>query len=101
MKTFATLIGPHGNPQFPHKLRNAVRGLWKVQLVSDAFSGDEKIENLFLEVISDAQTRYIRKAVKPGANLADLKEQYLYLMYIIRLGAWYDRKLEGRPWFLR
>lgn len=95
-RILAALTGHHGNPQFAHKLRSRVRELWRMQLNSDGFYGDLEEQNFFLRMISDTQLRCVKDLVKESADEAYLKKHYAYLMYVLRLGAWYDRVSWGR-----
>lgn len=90
-RLLAALTGPNGNPQFPHKLRSRVRELWRTQVNADGFYGDLENQNFFLRMIADTQLRCVKDLVKDSADTDYLKKHYAYLMYILRLGAWYDR----------
>ena len=89
-----TLLGPHGNAQFPHKIRKQIRKAQAIQMGFDGFGPGER-RDWFLNAISDFQLRMIRDiAAADDDTAATMAREYAFLCNSIRVGGMYMRHLD-------
>lgn len=91
-----SLLGPHGNPQFSHKVRRMLREAHITQAHSEGFPND-LMQDWLINAMSDFQLRlawdYLQDCLK---NPDDAQRQDpVYFVNLIRVGSWYLHYLQG------
>lgn len=89
------LLGPNGNPQFPHKMRKAIREAHLAQTRLDGFT-DEVSQEWLLNALSDFQLRMAKDLIRAQQSPArdEPRQQPVYFLNAIRVGGWYLRHID-------
>lgn len=90
-----SLLGPHGNPQFVHKVLRMLRKAHITQARAEGFPSDMQQERL-INAMSDYQLRlawdYLQDYMA-GPEIA-ARQDPVYFMNMIRVGSWYLHYLQ-------
>ena len=91
-RQFHALLGPYGNPQFPHKLRKAIRKAHRLQMRNDSFF-DGPREDMLLNALSEFHLRLAKDlAGEQSPEGRDfVKSTGISFLNTIRIGGWYLR----------
>lgn len=91
---FGVLLSPHGNAQFPHKIKKTVREAHRVQTHLDGFN-DEELQAKLLNALADFQLRMARDFIRSRQSSKDdvAIELPVYAINAIRVGGWYLRHI--------
>ena len=85
------LLGPHGNPQLPHKVRKAIREAHAMQMRLDGFVAEE-LQGWLLNALAEFQLRMAKEFVRAcRADESPSIELPVYSLNTIRVGGWYLR----------
>lgn len=95
-RQFKALLGPHGNPQFPHKLRRAIRKAHRQQMDIEGFIGGDDQE-LLLNALSEFQLRFAKEIVSSPSEekRAFAKKTGLLFINTFRIGGLYLRHINN------
>lgn len=93
---FRILLGPCGNPQFPHKLRRAIRRAHRKQMCLEGFI-DDASQDIMLNALAEFQLRMARDLVNsPTSEEQNFMVQAgVELINTIRVGGWYLRCVDA------
>lgn len=91
---FGVLLGPNGNPQFPHKMRKAIREAHRTQTRLDDFI-DEANQEWLLNALSDFQLRMAKDFIRTCQTVEseEAKRHSVYFLNSVRIGGWYLRHI--------
>lgn len=86
------LLGPYGNPQFPHKLRRAIRRAHRKEMCAEGFV-DDASQDIMLNALAEFQLRIAKDLVNSPApeERSFMAETSAALLNTIRVGGWYLR----------
>lgn len=88
---FSALLGPHGNPQFPHKMRKAIREAHAMQMRLDGFEAEE-LQEWLLNALAEFQLRMAKEFVRACRSSESVAiDMPVYSLNTIRVGGWYLR----------
>lgn len=89
------LLSPHGNPQFPHKIRNAIREAHHMQMRLDGFVAKE-LQDWLLNALAEFQLRIAKEFVRAcRSNESAAIDMPVYALNTIRVGGWYLRFIDS------
>lgn len=86
------LLGPCGNPQFPHKLRRAIRRAHRKQMCAEGFV-DDASQDIMLNALAEFQLRMAKDLANSPTpeERAFIAQAGVALINTIRVGGWYLR----------